>query len=191
MSDNVPTMAPDYELADEVHAETSAQLRAVADPLRKQILSLVMERAASVTELAVALDRPKSSMAYHVDQLVEVGLLRVVRTRKVRAIDERLYGRVGRVIIIGEGAMPAGTRKRSFLTEAQNEAIEVDDDRMRSTIRHARIPQSRRDEFWKRVAELADEFSALERGGETVYGFVAAVYPTDHPKLPTRKKGDA
>jgi DNA-binding transcriptional ArsR family regulator len=184
-------MAPDYELADEVHADTSAQLKAVADPLRNQILSLVMERAASVTELAAALDRPKSSMAYHVDQLVEVGFLKVVRTRKVRAIEERLYGRVGRVIIIGEGAIPAGTRTRSFLTEAHNEAVQGDDDKMQSTIRHARIPKARREEFWKRVAELADEFSALERGGETVYGFVAAVYPTDHPTLPGRKKDDA
>lgn len=81
-------------VAPEVRANTPAQLRA-ADPLRNQILSLVMERAASVTELAGALDRPKSSMAYRVDQLVEVDFLRVVRTRKVRAIDERLYGRVG------------------------------------------------------------------------------------------------
>jgi DNA-binding transcriptional ArsR family regulator len=183
-------MAPDYELADEVRADTPAQLKAIADPLRNQILSLVMERAASVTELAGALDRPKSSMAYHVDQLVEVGFLKVVRTRKVRAIEERFYGRVGRVIIIGEGAMPTGTRARSFLTEAHNEAIEVDDDKMQSTIRHARIPKSRREEFWKRVTDLADEFSALERGGETVYGFVAAVYPTDHPTLPEPKDND-
>ena len=69
-------------------------------------------------------------MAYHVDQLVEVGFLKVVRTRKVRAIEERLYGRVGRVIIIGEGAMPAGTRTRSFLTEAHNEAVPGDDAQM-------------------------------------------------------------
>lgn len=95
------------------------------------------------------------------------------------------------MIIIGEGAMPTGTQTLSFLAAAHNEAIEVDDDKMRSTIRHARIPQSRRDEFWKRVTDLADEFSAFERGGETVYGFVAAVYPIDHPTLLARKKSDA
>ena len=176
-------MAPDYDLAPEVHADTPAQLKAIADPLRNQILTLVMDRAATVTELAEALDRPKSSMAYHVDQLVEVGFLQVVRTRKVRAIEERFYGRVGRVIIIGEGAMPAGTRTRSFLVEAHNEAVETVDDKMQSTIRHARIPKASREEFWERVAQLAEEFSTLERSGDTVYGFVAAVYPTDHPTL--------
>jgi hypothetical protein len=55
---------------------------------------------------------------------------------------------------------------------------------MKSTIRHARIPEDRAHEFFARVNELAEEFSALPRGGETVWGFVAAVYPTEHPILP-------
>ena len=116
---------------------TPARLKAIADPLRSQILSLVLERAATVTELAQALDRPKSSMAYHVDQLVGVGFLKVVRTRKVRAIDERLYGRVARTIVLSDGEMPTGTLMRSFLAKAQREAVETDDDKMRLTIRHA------------------------------------------------------
>lgn len=180
-------MTPDYELDDVVVADTPARLKAVANPVRNHILSLVLERAATVTELAEALDRPKSSMAYHVDQLVDIGLLRVVRTRKVRAIEERFYGRVGRTIIIGEGAVPAGTRTPSFLTEAHNEAVETPDDKMQSTIRHARIPKHRREEFWQRVSDLAEEFVSLPRDGDTVYGFVAAVYPTDHPTLPESK----
>jgi DNA-binding transcriptional ArsR family regulator len=177
-------MAPDYELDATVHAETPAQLKALAEPLRNQILSLVLDRAATVTELAAALDRPKSSMAYHVDQLVELGFLKVVRTRKVRAMEERFYGRVARTIIIGEGPLPDGTRPRSFLTEAHNEAVEVADLKMQSTIRHARIPVEQAEEFWRRVTDLADEFTSQERGGDTVFGFVASVYPTDHPTLP-------
>ncbi len=76
-------------------------------------------------------------MAYHVDQLVGVGFLKVVRTRKVRAIDERLYGRVARTIVLSDGEMPTGTLMRSFLAKAQREAVETDDDKMRLTIRHA------------------------------------------------------
>lgn len=179
-------MVPDYELDATVAADTPAQMKAIADPLRNQVLSLVLERAATVTELAEALDRPKSSMAYHVDQLVDVGLLKVVRTRKVRAIEERFYGRVGRTIVIGDGALPEGTRSRSFLLEAQTEAVGGADG-MLATIRHARIPRDRASEFWDRVAEIADEFTTLPRDGDVVYGFVAAVYATDHPTLPERK----
>src|ERR671922_2730363 len=99
MSINTPI--PDYELAERVEVTTPAQLRAMADPLRATILDLLLERAATVAELAAAVQRPKSTVAHHVKVLVEAGMLRVVRTRRVRAIDERYYGRTARVIMIG------------------------------------------------------------------------------------------
>ena len=89
----------DYELDDEVDASRPEQLKALGDPLRMRICDLVLERAMSVTELAERVGRPKGTVAYHVDLLVEAGLLKVVRTRKVRAIDERFYGRVARTIV--------------------------------------------------------------------------------------------
>jgi DNA-binding transcriptional ArsR family regulator len=177
-------MPPDYELAPSVHADAPQQLRAIADPVRSVILDLVLERAATVTELAAALGRPKSSIAYHVDVLVEAGLLRVVRTRKVRAIEERFYGRTGRTIIVGTGATAAPTVRQSFLAEAQAEAVVTEPGQMLATIRHARIPQDRADEFFARVVELAEDFTALPRDGDVVFGFVAAVYATQHPVLP-------
>jgi DNA-binding transcriptional ArsR family regulator len=177
-------MPLDYELASTVHADTPAQLKALADPARSQILDLVLERAATVTELAGALDRPKSSVAYHVDILVDVGLLTVVRTRRVRAIEERFYGRVGRTIVIGDGPMPEGTVHHNFLAEAHAEARVPTPGHMRATLRHARIPNARAEEFFERVVEIAEEFTELQRDGDVVFGFVAAVYPTDQPTLP-------
>src|SRR3954469_3255427 len=69
-------------------------------PLRTTILGLLHERAATVTELAVALGRPKSTVAHHVKVLAEAGLVRVVRTRRVRAIEERFYGRTARMFYV-------------------------------------------------------------------------------------------
>ncbi len=181
-------MVPDYELDPTVEADTPGQLRALAHPLRSLILDLVLERAATVTELATALDRPRSSVAYHVDVLVDVGLMRVVRTRQVRAIEERFYGRTGRTIVVGDTPMPAGVVRQNFLSEAQAEAATgapLHESRgLRSTLRHARIPEARAEEFFERVSELAQEFTALPRSGDVVFGFVAAIYPTDHPVLP-------
>src|SRR4029453_12790258 len=91
----------DYELEDMVVITAPEQLRAVSDPLRSTLLELTLERAATVTEMAHAVDRPKSSVAYHVNLLVDAGLLRVVRTRKVRASEERYYGRDARTLYIG------------------------------------------------------------------------------------------
>ena len=89
---------PDYELPDIVVADQPHQLKALGDRTRMAILDLVLERAASVTELAAALGKPKSTVAHHVEVLRRAGLLRVVRTRKVRAVTEAFYGRTGRTI---------------------------------------------------------------------------------------------
>lgn len=177
-------MVPDYELEPSVTADSPQRLKAIAEPVRSLILDLVLERAATVTELATALGRPKSSVAYHVDVLVEAGLLRVVRTRKVRAVEERFYGRTGRTIIVGNSPTPEQSVRQDFLGAARAEAVVVEPTDMRSTLRHARIAPEDADAFFDRVAALADEFTKHPRSGTTVFGFVAAVYRTDHPTLP-------
>lgn len=178
--------APDYDLAPTVVASTPDQLRALADPARRTILDLVLDRAATVTELAVALDRPRSSVAYHVDVLVGAGLLIVVRTRKVRAIEERFYGRTGRTIEIRDSDTPPDLARHDFLAEARAEALAAatEPDSIWSTMHHARIPRERADEFIEAVAELSDRFTRLPHDGDVVYGFVAAVYRTNLPRLP-------
>src|SRR5438477_11179265 len=90
----------DYELADRVDASAPEQLKALGDPLRLRICDLVLERAMSVAEIAVRVGRPPGSVAHHVNVLVAAGLLRVVRTRRVRAVEERFYGRVARTIVL-------------------------------------------------------------------------------------------
>jgi len=59
---------------------------------------------------------------------------------------------------------------------------------LRTTLRHARIPRERAAEFWERVEKLTREFTQLPREGDTVYGFVAGLYPTDHPTLPESER---
>src|ERR687884_669573 len=92
---------PDYDLADRIALTTPAQVKALGHPLRTTILGLLHERAATVSELAVAVGRPKSTVAHHVKVLGENGLVQVVRTRRVRAIEERFYGRTARMFYVG------------------------------------------------------------------------------------------
>ncbi len=186
MSSN--TKIPDYDLPDTVEVSTPKQLRAIADPLRTTILDLVLERAATVAELAAAVNRPNSTVAHHVNVLVDAGMLRVVRTRRVRAIDERFYGRTGRTINVGVVRRPGDTTTPmcvNGLSVAAAESIPAHEaDRLYSTIRHARIPAAQASRFWRRVEVLIREFTQLPRSGDTVYGFAAGLYPTDHPTLP-------
>ena len=181
---------PDYELTDLHVMTTSQELKALADPLREIILDLLLERAATVSELAAAVGRPKSTVAHHVGVLVNAGLLKVVRTRRVRAIDERFYGRTARVFYAGPVRQQPPVIG-NYLVEAAAEsgpAYELDD--LRSIFRHARIPRESVREFWGKVFELTQEFSQLPRGGDTVYGFVAGLYPTDFPSLSAEESAD-
>jgi DNA-binding transcriptional ArsR family regulator len=188
---SIDTPIPDYELAERIEVTTPAQLRAMADPLRATILDLLLERAATVAELAAAVKRPKSTVAHHVKVLVEAGMLRVVRTRRVRAIDERYYGRTARMFYVGVVSRPGDDKTlvhANALSVAAAESVpahEADD--LRSSLRHARIPEPRAAEFWQCVDALLREFAQLPRAGETVYGFAAGLYPTDYPSLPDRR----
>ena len=179
---------PDYDLDDLLVVTAPEQLRALADPLRSTLLELLLERAATVNELAVAVGRPKSSVAYHVNQLVDAGLLRVVRTRRVRAIEERFYGRVARTYYVGALSRPEDKRVAAGingLAEAAAESAAAHaTDELRCTLVHARIPIEDVREFWAEVQALARRFTQIPRAGDQVYGFAAGLYPTDAPTLP-------
>jgi DNA-binding transcriptional ArsR family regulator len=193
MSTNPPI--PDYDLADRLDLTTHAQLRAIADPTRSMILDLLLERAATVGELAAAVDRPKSTVAHHVGVLVDTGMLRVVRTRRVRAIDERFYGRTARLFMVGVANHPGDDRlavHANALSVAAAESVPAHEaDELRSVLRHARVPREGLREFWDRALTLVDEFAQLPRSGDKVYGFAMGLYPTDHPTLPEPDAGDA
>src|SRR6266536_1005925 len=167
---------PDYELSERLVITAPAQLRAIADPLRGTILDLLLERAATVAELA------------------DAGLLRVVRTRRVRAIDERYYGRTARLFQVGVVERPGEdptTVHASALSVAAAEAGPAHAaDELRSILRHARVPEEQAEELWQRILAIVQEFSRLPRAGDTVFALAAALYPTPYPTLPDPEVDD-
>ena len=179
---------PDYELADRVALTRPSQVKAISHPLRTTILGLLHERAATVTELAVALERPKSTVAHHVKVLAEAGLVQVVRNRRVRAIEERFYGRTARMFYIAVEQSADGEELprdfNDFEVAARESAAAYRDAKLWGFIRHARISEAQASAFWERMAELVTEFDRLPRSGDTIYGFAVGAYPTNHPTLP-------
>jgi DNA-binding transcriptional ArsR family regulator len=180
---------PDYDLADRIALTEPSQVKAISHPLRTTILGLLHERAATVSELAGALGRPKSTVAHHVKVLKEAGLVHVVRTRRVRAIEERFYGRTARMFYVGVERSAEGDDLprdfNDFEVAARESSAAFRDGKLWGFIRHARISEEQASEFWERMAALVAEFDQLPRSGETMYGFAVGVYPTDHPTLPS------
>jgi DNA-binding transcriptional ArsR family regulator len=188
---DIEATAPDYPLAAFVDARTPAQLKALADPVRKAIVDLVMDRAATTTELAEALDRPRGTVDHHLKVLANAGFVRVVRTRKVRAMTERYWGRTARTIRFAFSGDDE-TVFVPFLREALDETTRLaargeHDLPSTSSLRHARIAPERAQEFIERLDAIALEFSACERSGSTVFALVYAVYPSDQPVLAAPK----
>lgn len=181
---------PDYDFAQEVLEVTEPeQYRAIGDATRQRIISLLTERAATTSQLAEALGQPKGSVGHHLKVLESAGLIRVVRTRQVRALTEKYYGRTARLFMFSDMDESEATEPFMFFRQAMNEYVDPDPEGPEaggwSTLRHARIPAEKAQEFYEKVLELADEFAEYESVlGERVYGFVAGVYLTDLPELP-------
>lgn len=192
----------DYPLEDRLDAGRADRLKALADPMRMRICDLVLERAMSVTELAERVQRPKGTVAYHVDVLVEAGLLKVVRTRRVRALEERFYGRVARTYVL-----PSTPGELPFLADvlaefdhdamSDVEALLADDPALADdppgyiSYRRARVPVARLAEYSARLDELARDFVDEPRAGDIEFGLYVALFPTNRHRPASATRPDA
>ncbi len=178
----------DYAIDEEVIADSPEAFKALADGTRLAILDLLLERAATTSHLAEALGKPKGTVGYHLKVLEKCGLIHIVRTRQVRAMTEKYYGRVGRTIIMSG---PGARKDPLFMVyEALRDVEIIEGDPLPMfTTRRSRIPESRALEYASKLAALAAEFAAEPRDGERTYGMLAGVYPTDLPTLTSNGDG--
>lgn len=180
-----PSEHPDYELDEQRVVVDPDVVRAMFDPVRSTVLDLLLDRAASVSELADALDRPRSSIAHHVTVLLDHDLVRVVRTRRVRAIDERFYGRTARLFQVGAIDPDVAADLSNDLVRAADEStVAHGADDLRAGLRHARMTPDDAARFWGSATRLLAEFTSRPRSGDTSYGFVVGLYPSSAPTLP-------
>lgn len=189
-NDDAQAAQRDYALADDLALDSPERLKAIADPLRSLIVDLVLERAMSVTELASLTGRAKGTVAHHVDVLLAAGLVQVVHTRKVRAMEERFYGRTARTFVFPDTASHS-SGPLPFLDDVLSEIdhaayFEPADVAGTFTYRRARIPAAHVREFERRVHALALEFTDLPRGGDREYGLYLGLFPTN--RIPAARR---
>jgi DNA-binding transcriptional ArsR family regulator len=170
---------PDYDVTDTLVISDPAQMRAVADETRHRVLALLRDRAASVTDLAQVLGMPKGTLAHHMKVLETAGLVRVVRTRQVRALTEKFYGRVARLYLIehdGEDPRLVQDIAAATLRTAASEVGSGGDGSAYHGLVRARLTKADAERFERRLKKLVHDFRAAETSSGTVYGLVAALY---------------
>ena len=87
---NVERGAAVTELADVFEIDDAETFEILADPTRVELLERLFEPA-SVSELADAMEVPRTRLYHHMRLLEETGLVRVVQVRQRGAIPEKIY----------------------------------------------------------------------------------------------------
>jgi DNA-binding transcriptional ArsR family regulator len=168
--------------------EDPKQHRALADALRARIVMLLRERAASTTELATVLETPKGTVGHHLKVLESAGLIRVVRTRQVRALTEKFYGRVARLFVLkGDDALPdelrGGVLAAMMLRQAADELVAGGDEEDTSALLHVRLDPAARRRFEQRLNRLTADLQRADdpEGGSYALAYALFRAPTPLP----------
>ena len=169
----------DYEAEDTLIVADAQQLRAMADPFRTQLIQLLRDRARSTQEIAEELSMPKGTVGHHLKVLESAGLIRVVRTRKVRAMTEKFYGRTARLFLY-QTEDPADGRAISAVTLRQA-ANEVDLAPLVAGfgLVRARLSMKDIDRFERRVKKLMDDFRAADHAGGAPSSLTAGIWAVE------------
>ncbi len=174
---------PDYELDEVLEVTTQQQVKALGNLTRHRILGVLMHQAATTSQLAAAVGVLKGSVSFHLRLLREAGLVRVVRTRKVRGAVERYYGRTARRYEI---LTDPATRGRSLPLRTAAEELEASEPSTEELTRgtRARLSAEQLTTFRHRLEALCEELLAADTDGEPMVNLTVALFPVE-PAAPT------
>jgi len=180
MSTTLPQPAAlDYEAEETLVVSDREQLRALADELRARIIALLRERAWSTQELSRELGIPKGTVGHHLKVLERAGLIQVVRTRQVRAVTEKYYGRVAKLFLF-EAEDPEDVRALGAATmrQAAHELERAPEGATWGLVR-ARLGPRDAARFERRLDKLIEDFRTAEVPEGTPVRLLVGLWPTE------------
>jgi len=169
-------LQPDYEAPDTLVVSEPGQLRALADDVRTAVIALLRERAFSIQQLSEKLGIPKGTVGHHVKVLEAAGLIHVVRTRKVRAVTEKFYGRTARLFLFHtEDPADARAIGSAVLRRAAHE-LELTPVTVTFGFPKARLAEKEIQRLERRAKRLMSDFRAAESEDGVPCSLVIAIY---------------
>ena len=140
-------------------------MKALAHPLRVSILSALEHRIASPSQLADELDVPLPNLSYHIRMLVQLDMLKLVKTRPRRGAIEHYYQAKGRVVVsdrawgevpalVKEAMVSASLKQAGELVEAGAARGGFEDPQAHLSRQELKLDAKAWKELSKRVAEL-------------------------------------
>jgi DNA-binding transcriptional ArsR family regulator len=180
-------------------------LRVVADPLRSQIIEMLIQEPQTVKQVADKLGDTSNKLYYHFSLLEKQHLIEVAETRQVANMLEKSYRVVARHIDVDPGLVSFTTAEgraamRAFITpviDATREdlvrSLQARQNQLEDGAQHpprplyiarevSHIPDARIAEFSERLQTLVKEFVECGEGAPTVeapsYALTIAFYPS-------------
>ncbi|MFJ1757071.1 ArsR/SmtB family transcription factor [Kitasatospora sp. NPDC088134] len=150
---------PTEDRPEALHVTTAEQLRAVSNLTRHRIMAVLRFEPATITQIAARVGLAKGSSSYHVRLLERAGLVKVVRTQKVRGVTERYYAMAARSIVLPDPT-DGGPDVLMRHAVADLEAAPADAER-HVRMAHLRLTEQQFAELGSRLQALADEYRAL------------------------------
>jgi len=201
-----PNQRP-YKPEVEFNINDLETLKVLADPLRLQIVELCTQAPRTVKQIASVLNLPPTKLYYHIKQLEERALIKVVDTRIVSGIVEKQYQaaafnyRVDRELFSltsqagkeGLNVMLTGLfddTREDIQNSAEADVLDVspddqDDKPLNRSLLISRntlhLPPDVAETFYHRLKDLVREYtdqSAAASTDEQSYGLLIALYPS-------------
>jgi DNA-binding transcriptional ArsR family regulator len=125
LPEHVPATLP--ELAPRLLITTAEQFRAITEPTRSRILSIIQNEPATAKQLADRLHVPHGAIGHHLQVLEATGLAQIVAKRLVRGFVAKYYARTARIFTYDLSPDVVGGHSPSveILTQAASEFAET------------------------------------------------------------------
>lgn len=149
---------PTDDLPETFHVTTEEQLRAVSNLTRHKIMAVLRFEPATITQIAGRVGLAKGSSSYHVRLLERAGLVKVVRTRKVRGVTERYYAMAARSVELPD---PGPGQPDVVMRHAVADLEASADGGRFVQMAHLRLTGEQFAELGARLEALADEYREL------------------------------
>jgi DNA-binding transcriptional ArsR family regulator len=165
--------------------EDLATLQVIAEPLRAQLFELLVEAPLTVRQVAERLGLAPGRLYYHINLLEKHHLIRVVETRQVANMLEKLYQSVSRSLDVADslldfskpentqgvlGMMTAfiDTAREDLLRSVQARQVQIEQGsaeqprRILANRDVVRLTRAQAEAFTERLTALLAEFGAME-----------------------------
>jgi len=173
------------ELPLKLVVNTAQQFKAIGEPLRWRILSIIQNQPATAKQIAQRLKVSHGTIGHHLQVLEEAGLARVAARRLVHGIVAKYYTRTARIFMFDLPREVTGDIEMGLqiLTDARDEYAESLATMQEeatfpcSSFPHARLSPERAQVYKERLDALIEDFlqEAPDPTGQ-VYGLLISMF---------------